>query len=216
MMVKKMSLKKRSLISGILYLALIIPGPFAYILIPQMLLDQTDVTSYVSNNMYMVVIWLLLDIIIITIEVFLTYYLLKIFDEFNKKLSFTAFIFRSIMVLVMVLNAMYLISLIFNGGANALNMIESHNQGIFIWQSFFSIHVLLLGYMLVKYKKNYIKYLGYILCLGGLGYLVDAANYFFTTPQFLQTIGSILLVFVTLAEILTGVALLLNKVNNQK
>ena len=216
MMVKMMSLKKRSLISGILYLALIIPGPFAYILIPEMLLEHTDVTSYVTNNMHMIYIWLLLDMIIIGIEVVLTYYLLKIFNQFNKKLSFTAFIFRAIMTLVMVLNSMYLLSIIFNGGTNVIDMINLHNQGIFIWQSFFSIHVLLLGYMLVKYKQNYIKYLGYILFLGGIGYLVDVTNYFFATPSFLQTIGSILLVFVTLAEILTGIALLLNKINQHK
>ena len=78
-----MTLKKRNLIAGILYLALIIPGPFAYIMIPNLLESQSNIINYVSSHMSLIYVWILLDLLIIGIEIVLSWYLLKIFEGFN-------------------------------------------------------------------------------------------------------------------------------------
>ncbi len=207
-----MTLKKRNLIAGILYLALIIPGPFAYIMIPSLLESQSSIINYVSTHMSLIYLWILLDVLIIAIEIILSYYLLKIFEGFNKKLSIVAFILRLAVVAVMIINVGFLFNIVISNGVEALAMIKNHKTFIMIWQLFFSIHVVLLGYMIFKGLKNYVKYLGIILMLGALGYLIDSLNYFFIDNEFFTLLGSFLLVFITVGEISMGVALLLKKI----
>lgn len=207
-----MTLKKRNLIAGILYLALIIPGPFAYIMIPSLLESQSSIINYVSTHMSLIYLWILLDVLIIAIEIILSYYLLKIFEVFNKKLSMVAFILRLAVVAVMIINVVFLVNIVISNGVETLEMIKNHKTFMMIWQLFFSIHVVLLGYMIFKGLKNYLKYLGIILMLGALGYLIDSLNYFFIDNEFFTLLGSFLLIFITVGEISMGVALLLKKI----
>ncbi len=207
-----MTLKKRNLIAGILYLALIIPGPFAYIMIPSLLESQSSIINYVSTHMSLIYLWILLDVLIIAIEIILSYYLLKIFEGFNKKLSMVAFILRLAVVAVMIINVGFLFNIVISNGVESLEMIKNHKTFIMIWQLFFSIHIVLLGYMIFKGLKNYVKYLGIILMLGALGYLIDSLNYFFIDNEFFTLLGSFLLIFITVGEISMGVALLLKKI----
>ena len=183
---------------------MIIPGKFV--------LDGT-LNAYAMDNVALLVIWLLLDIIIIVIEVVLTIYLWKIFNEHNERLSLIAFILRMIMIVVMVVGAIFLLLLVVDGGSTADTYIEYHNKGVFLWQLFFSGHVFLLGYMLITYLKTAWKYLGIALILGSFGYFIDSINNLFTLDSaLLATITGILLVFVTLGEIGMAIALLMKKV----
>lgn len=207
-----MTLKKRNLIAGILYLALIIPGPFAYIMIPNLLESQSNIINYVSSHMSLIYVWILLDLLIIGIEIVLSWYLLKIFEGFNKKLSILAFIFRLAVVAVMFINVAFLFNIVLSDGVQSLQMIKNHKTFIMIWQISFSVHVALLGYMIFKGLKNYVKYLGIILMIGALGYLIDSLNYFFIDSQFFTSLGSFLLIFITLGEISMGIALLAKKI----
>lgn len=203
--------KKRSFIAGILYLSLIIPGPFAFLLIPDMIYNALDPNQYILNNMYLIYVWLFLDILIIGIEIVLAFLLLKLFLPVNQLLSKIAYVLRMIVVGVMIINVVYLVLILVGSGANPVHYVDLHVDFTFVWQFVFSFHVLVLGIFMIKYIKTIWKYLGYILVLGSVGYLIDVFNHFLLDSLFFTNVGNVLLVFVTLAEIGMGIALLLNK-----
>ncbi len=208
-----MTIKKRSFLSGLLYISLAVIGPFAFLIIPGKFVLDASLNSFAMDNISLLVIWLLLDIIIIVIEVVLAIYLWKLFNEHNERLSLIAFILRMIMIIVMVVGAIFLLLLVIDGGSTAETYIKYHNKGVFLWQLFFSGHVFLLGFMLVKYLKTAWKYLGIALILGSFGYFIDSLNNLLTLDSsILTTISTILLVFVTIGEIGMAVALLMKKV----
>ena len=203
--------KKRSILAGILYVSLIVPGPFAFILIPDMIYSKIDSNLFINNNMYIIWLWLGLDLLIIGIEIALSFLLLKIFSKMNKPLSQVAFIIRMLVVVVMLVNAVFLGSIIVGSGSNPIHFVDLHLDFTYVWQAVFSFHVLILGIFMIKYIDTLWKYLGYILILGSIGYMVDVMNYFFIESVLFRSIGNTLLIFVTLAEVGMGIALLLNK-----
>ncbi len=208
-----MTIQKRSFLSGLLYISLAVIGPFAFLVIPsKFVLDET-LNAYAMDHVALLVVWLLLDIIIIVIEVVLTIYLWKIFNEHDERLSLIAFILRMIMTAVMVVGSVFLLLLIIDGGSTAETYIKYHNKGVFLWQLFFSGHVFLLGFMLIKHLKTAWKYLGIALILGSFGYFIDSINNLFTLDSaVLVTIAGVLLIFVTIGEIGMAVSLLMKKV----
>ena len=206
-----MTQKKRSLIAGILYLSLVIPGPFAFLLIPDMIYGAVDPNQYILNHMYLIYVWLFLDVLIIGIEIALAFLLLKLFLPINRFLSQVAYVLRMIVVGVMIINVVYLMLILIGSGTNPIGFVDLHVDFTFIWQFVFSFHVLTLGIFMIKYIKTIWKYLGYVLILGSLGYLIDVFNHFLLDSSFFTNVGNLLLVFVTLAEIGMGIALLLNK-----
>jgi hypothetical protein len=208
-----MTIQKRSFLSGLLYVSLAVIGPFAFLIIPGKFVLDATINAYAMDNIALLVIWLLLDIVIIVIEVVLAFYLWKLFNEHDERLSLIAFILRVIMIVIMVAGAIFLLLLIIDGGSTANTYIELHNKGVFLWQLFFSGHVFLLGFMLIKYLKTVWKYLGFALILGSFGYFIDSINNLLTLESALLTsISTILLIFVTLGEIGMAVALLMKKV----
>lgn len=208
-----MTIQKRSFLSGILYISLAVIGPFAFLIIPGRFVLDATLNEFTMDNITLLVIWILLDIVIIVIEVVLAIYLWKLFNEHNERLSLIAFVLRMIMVVVMIAGAIFLLLLIIDGGSTADIYIEYHNRGVFLWQLFFSGHVFLLGFMLIKYLKTAWKYLGIALILGSFGYFIDSLNNLLTLDSALLTsISTILLIFVTLGEIGMAVALLMKKI----
>ncbi len=199
------------MIAGILYLSLIIPGPFAFLLIPDMIYNAVDPNQYILNNMYLIYIWLFLDVLIIGIEIALAFLLLKLFLPVDRFLSQVAYVLRMIVVGVMIINVVYLMLILIGSGTNPIGFVDLHVDFTFVWQFVFSFHVLVLGIIMIKYVKTLWKYLGYILILGSVGYLIDVFNHFILDSLFFTSVGNLLLIFVTLAEIGMGIALLLNK-----
>ncbi len=206
-----MTQNKRSLVAGILYVSLIIPGPFAFLLIPDMIYSAANPNAYITNNMYLIYVWLFLDILIIGIEIVLAYLLLKLFNPVNKTLSQVAYVLRMLVVGVMMINVGFLLMILFNSNQNPLVYVDLHLDFTYVWQFIFSFHVLVLGIFMIKYIKTLWKYLGYVLILGSIGYFIDVFNYFLIDSAFFTSVGNILLIFVTLAEIGMGIALLLRK-----
>jgi hypothetical protein len=206
-----MTQKKRSLLAGILYVSLIIPGPFAFLLIPDMIYSAANPNTYITNNMYLIYVWLFLDILIIGIEIVLAYLLLKLFNPVNKALSQVAYILRMLVVGIMMINAVFLMMIIFSSSSNPIAYVDLHLDFTYVWQFAFSFHVLVLGIFMIKYIRTIWKYLGYVLILGSIGYLIDVFNHFLLDSPFFTSVGNVLLVFVTLAEIGMGIALLFQK-----
>lgn len=212
-----MSLRKLNLYSGILYLSLAVLGPFALLIIPSQFDVEGSIVNFASSNVLLIVVWLLLDILIIVIEVFLTIWLFKIFNEFNKNLSLAAFILRMTMVAIMIVNGVFLLLMIIDGGASADTYVGYHLSGVYLWQLFFGPHIFLLGYMVFKYLKSNWKYIGIAGMIGAFGYFTDAVNYLFgINSMLLITIAGALLVFVTIGELSMAIALIMRKIVPQE
>lgn len=208
-----MNIEKISLKAGILYLALVIPGILAFLLIPDIILSKDNPNSYIRDNHLLIFAWIGLDLIIITIEIYLTFYLKKLFDRKNQTLSMVAFVTRWLVIVVMFVNVFFLVSLLLGDMSTASDYVNLHLDGTYVWQVFFSVHVFALGYMVKRYLNTSWQYLGYILMLGALGYFLDTIQYFFITDhQVFSSIVSFLLVFVTLGEIGMAFALIRKKV----
>ena len=76
-----------------------------------------------------------------------------------------------------------------------------HDAGVWIWQVFFCLHLILLGTLVLR-SELYPRALGFGLIVGGTGYLVDSVQ-MFALPE-AATLGAVkiaLLLIVTLAEI---------------
>lgn len=211
-----MNQRKRSLIAGILYLSLAFIGPFALLIIPsQFDVDQVEV--FTSNHLWLVMIWLFLDLVIIGIEISLTIHLCKLFNVYHKTLSMITSFFRLVVVLVMVVNVVFLSLVLINQGNNAFMYIDYHQIGVYVWQLWFSIHVFLLGFMVLIYNKSLWKCLGAALILGAFGYVIDAIRALFELDYaILASISGILLIFITISEIGMAIGLILNKIVDKK
>lgn len=211
-----MSIKKRSIITGLLYLSLAIIGPLGFLILPKLFTEATDIVSYTSNHLLTLISWFLVEVVIIVIEIFLTVNLWKLLNVYHKKLSLTAYLFRMLMILIMVINSIFLLAVLFTGGQNADLWIPVHSQWVFIWQIAFSIHIVFIGYIVLKYVGSIWRYLGIFLLLGALGYFIDSLNHLIPLSNaFMTSAASLLLVAVMIGEIGMAIALLMKKIVTQ-
>lgn len=211
-----MSLEKKSFLSGLLYVSLAVIGPIGFLLLPEQF-NVANVNDFVTTHTGLVVLWTFVDFVIIGIEVVLTIWLLQLFNTYDKKLSMIAFIFRMVMIVVMIVNMIFLVIVLVNTNAEASIYISYHLDGTYVWQLFFSVHVFLLGFMLYKHQVSRWKYLGLVLIMGSLGYLVDSIiSLGHLDISLLNVVSSLLLVFVTIGEIGMAVGLMMKKVITDK
>ena len=207
-----MNNKKMKLVVGILYLSLVVLGPIGFMVLPEQF-NVVNVNEFASENLGLIGAWIFVDILIITVEVFISVYLYRILREHNEKFALATSATRFAVVAIMVVNTVFLLITLFSGGSNADTFIEYHNSGVFVWQLPFSVHVVLLGIMAMKYTRSKWKYLGIALILGGLGYLLDSIQHLGNIESSVfGTISMVLLVFVMIGEIGIAIGLLLNKV----
>jgi hypothetical protein len=94
-------------------------------------------------------------------------------------------------------------------GSNALVLLllDAQHYGIFIAQIFFGLWLLPLGYLAYKSSRMFPKWLGALLIVGGIGYLVDLLAQFLI-PDVGQQIHTFIVIPSAIAE-LTVVAYLL-------
>ena len=207
-----MSLEKKSFITGILYVSLAVLGPIGFLILPEQF-QVINVNDFVTTNMGLVGVWVIVDLMIVAIEIVITIFLLHLFNTYNKTLSFIAFVFRMIMTSIMVVNAIFLFIVLVGSNVDAARYFQYHSDGIYVWQVFFSVHVFLLGYMLFKNNPSNWRYLGVALILGALGYLLDSIiNLSSLDIALLNVLSLILLIFVTIGELGMAVALIMKKV----
>ena len=138
-----MNYRKRQLIVGILYVSLVFVGPFTLLILPEMFMNQENLVSFVQDNMLYIWLWIIGDLILITIELFLSTLLYKTYKVVNERVSFIAYLSRLGMIIVMFGNVLLLFRLLGVSGISnveAANLLELHHSGIYLWQFFFFAH----------------------------------------------------------------------------
>lgn len=205
-------------VTGLLYLVIAFAGGFAILYVPNTLDvagDPAATFTNIASQRGLFHAGLIGDVVMMTAEILVCVMLYFIFKPINATLSLAAAFARLMMVAVMA--AM----LFFHAGALALAdgtvplgsfselqrielaglMRHIHDAGVWIWQLFFCLHLLLLGSLVIR-SRLFPRLIGAGLMVGGMGYLVDSVQ-MFALPQAatLEAVKFALLGIVSLSEI---------------
>lgn len=205
-------------LTGMFYLGIAIAGGFAIAYVPSQIVVQGDPAQTVANILTRTALYqagIAADLAVMVFEIMALTMLYFMFKPVSATLSFAAAMARLSMVSVM--SAM----LFFHAGATLLAQspelvssfdaaqradlaglfLEMHRAGVWIWQVFFTLHLVLLG-TLVLASRRFPRIIGIGLIVGASGYVLDSIYAFaFPDAAVLGILRAGLLAIVTLSEI---------------
>ena len=201
-------------LTGAFYFSIAIFGAFAIGYVPSQIVTGDPATTMETlvarRGLYNAGIGA--DVLVMLIEVMTMTMLYQIFRRTNETLAFAAMLARFGMVAVM--GAMLLFQAGLTGLAtgeiaasadirNALAglMLEIHHAGVWVWQAFFWMHLMLLGTLVLK-SGLVPRLFGYGLIVGSFGYVFDSLYSFaFPEADWFGTLRIGFLAIVTLSEV---------------
>lgn len=205
-------------LTGALYLVIAFAGGFSILYVPGALTvpgDPAATFANIADRRGLFHAGILGDVVMMTAEIFVSAMLYFMFRPVNATLSFAASFARLMMVAVMAT------MLFFHAGSlaladgrvpldsfNAAQRVELagllrhvHDSGVWVWQVFFFLHLVLLGTLVLR-SGLYPRLLGIGLIVGGAGYLVDSVQMFaLPDAALLEAVKTALLLVVTVAEL---------------
>ncbi|MGH1576649.1 DUF4386 domain-containing protein [Planktotalea sp.] len=205
-------------LAGLFYLTIAVAGGFSIAYVPSQIQVAGDGTATVANlieRQSLFHLGILGDAVVMLAEVMVSVMLFFMFRSVNATLSLAAAIARVMMVAVMASMLFFYAGALYLATAEGaliafpepqrvewvMLMLHLNSVGVWIWQLFFTLHLLLLGSLVVR-SGAFPKWLGYGLMIGGLGYILDSAYASVLTDQaWLGNLRIGLLVIVTLSEI---------------
>lgn len=205
-------------LAGALYLAIAVAGGFSILYVPSVLNvagDPAATFANIASQRGLFHAGLVGDVVMMAAEVLVSVMLYFMFRHVNATLSLAASYARLMMVAVMAAMLFFHAgSLALADGAVPLDSFSQtqrtelaglmryvHDAGVWIWQVFFSLHLVLLGTLVVR-SGLYPRLIGMGLILGGTGYLVDSVQMFaLPDAAVLEAVKIALLLIVTLAEV---------------
>ncbi len=176
-------------VAGVLYLLLAVIGPFSLMYVPSSLYmagDAAATAQKITTSMGLFRAGIVGDMLIVMIEVALSVLLYKLLAPVNKTLSLIATSARLGMTVVQainVLNKLFVVLLLsgdvylkaFDASqtqALAMLFLNANKEAVLIWEVFFGLHLIVLGYLV--YKSGYFPaVLGILLVVAALSYLAD-------------------------------------------
>ncbi|XMB66612.1 DUF4386 domain-containing protein [Mycoplasmatota bacterium zrk1] len=222
------TLKQQTRLAGILYILLILLGPFIIIYIPSMIIVEGNASQTVENllaNETLFRIGIFGEVLIFSIEILMVTTLYIIFRRVNRYYSLIGAISRFGMVAIMGVNVIIYLAILsiirnpefligFSGeqlDTLVLLLFNIHENTVFVWGVFFAIHLAILGY-LIFISEFAPKVIGYLIMIGSLGHIFDSLRVFFNMENsILLTVFSILLLVSFIGELSFTIWLLINK-----
>lgn len=205
-------------LAGIFYLIIVVSGVYAIALVPSQLHVPNDPAATIQNILTKKAFFLsgiLGDVILMIAEIMVTVMLFFMFKSVNATLSLAAALARFAMVTVMAAMLFFYAGLLeFAESSDALVsfselqrieiaylFLKLHDSGVWIWQVFFTMHLVILGQLVVR-SGMYPRLLGWGLTIGGFGYILDSAvSFALPEASILGAVTVALLVVVTISEI---------------
>ena len=205
----EISQQRAARIAGVGYLLIIFLAIFAEFFVRTALIIPGDATAtarnIIDNEMQYrlgIVSW----IVVVICDIFVAWALYLLFKPVNKSLSLITMLFRLIYIAIKGASLIYfMMALQMILGAESYSAIDeaqrfsqallylnAHNSGFLIGLVFFGIHCFLLG-CLVYQSSFFPKFLGVLLMLACVGYLIDSfAN--FIMPNYMDYQSMFLLI----------------------
>ncbi|SEQ34018.1 DUF4386 domain-containing protein [Piscibacillus halophilus] len=190
MLLEQASQQKAAKVAGISLLIMAILGPFAYLFVFQSLVvydnaAETALNIMDSQGLFRAAIVSL--VIVVILDVIVAWSLYIVFEPFHRNLSLLAASFRIVYAamfgvavfqnynaLKILSDAEYLVGWELTERYNqAMLYINAFNNGWNISLIIFGIHLLILGYLVFK-SLYFPKFLGGLIIIAGLGYLIDS------------------------------------------
>lgn len=197
--------------TGAMYLAIAVAGGFSIGFAPSQITVTGDIAATLSNiatRRGLFLAGLGGDAVIMLAEVMATALLFLMFRPVSEAWSLAAAFARLTMTTVMAAMWFFHIALLAiasgtltAGPQIAELLLYMHDAGVWIWQIFFGLHLLILG-QLVARSGQYPVWLGHAMSLGAFGYFADTLqSVAFAEASALNMARIGLLVVVTLAEV---------------
>ncbi|MEP3945791.1 DUF4386 domain-containing protein [Ascidiaceihabitans sp.] len=208
--------------AGALYLAIAVCGGFSIGFVPMQIV-ATDAATSAANlmaNQGLFKIGIIADGLVILFELAITAILYQMFRNVGPKMAMVALISRAGMISVMGINILlWVLPYMLLTGENSWDVaqqqdlvqifFDAHATGVFVWQLFFGMHLLALGWLALK-SDVVPQILGRGLFIGAFGYLLQGIiELTFTDVAALDYTYIALLVIVTISEISFGLWLLI-------
>jgi len=225
------SIQRNARLAGVLYLVITVFAVVAHMYIPSTLIVPGDAAATVENITQSEMLFRVgsvgSELIILLSELVLAILLYVLLKPVNKTLSLIAAVSRLIMTTIHgfnLINYFFILTLVSGAGflsgfgagqINSLVMLflEAHSYGFTIGIAFLTIHVLLLGYLIIK-SGYFPKILGILFLIAGLGYVIDSFSLlllpgYTTTPIYIA-------IPIAISEIAFPLWLLIKGVNKEK
>ena len=208
--------------AGGLYLAIAVCGGFSIGYVPMQIVAADGATSSANllANQGLFQLGVLADSAVILFELAITAILYQMFRSVGPKMAMAALISREGMITVMGINLLlWVMPYILLTGSTGWDTAQLHAMvqfcfeaqamGVFVWQLFFGVHLLALGWLILK--SDVVPHLlGWGLFTGAFGYLMQGiAKLTFVDVAAINYTFIALLVIVSISEISFGLWLLL-------
>ncbi len=163
--------------AGALYLAIAVFGGFSIGFVPDAIGltgDAATIAGNVTAHLTLYKLGILADIAVILCELALTAILYVLFRGVSPTLSAIAMISRAGMITIMGVNLLIWVMPLglLGTGDQMVLFFRAHELGVFVWQVFFGLHLLTLGWIAVK-TGLVPRFLGWGLFVGAFGYLIQ-------------------------------------------
>jgi hypothetical protein len=209
---------KTARLAGILYLSLIPLGIFGIIYVPSSLIVPENITTTISNIIENETLfrWSIISALVVQlVNIILVLLLFKVFKHTNKAMAAVMVIFSLLAVPIAFLNEINNLAVVhlLDQSSESQELISVflnlHQQGIIIAQVFWGLWLFPLGYLV--YQSGYMpKFIGILLIIGCVGYVVDSFT-LILLPQFKITFSE----FTFVGEVIFPLWLLIKGIKKQ-
>jgi len=211
------SIKNTARLAGFLILLIAIMAPFSILYLPSTLIVPGDAATTVSNVMAsegLFRLGIVVDSVVILLEIVVIAILYVLLRPVNRTLALAAAFARLAMTIIMAVNVFNSLGvLLLLGDAEYLTVFEPgqlhalvllvlnlHESGIYIWQVFFGLHWVAVGYLV--FKSGYFpRILGILLMVTCLGYLMDSFGILFPSSGAVSIVSSAVLAVGVIGEL---------------
>jgi hypothetical protein len=223
------SIKNTARLAGFLILLIAVLAPFSILYLPSTLIVPGDAAETASNVMAsegLFRLGVVVDSVVVLLEIVVIAILYVLLRPVNRTLALVAAFARLAMTVVMAVNVFNSLGvLLLLGDAEYLTAFETdqlhalvllflnlHESGIYIWQVFFGLHWVAVGYLV--FKSGYFpRIFGILLIVTCLGYLMDSFGILYPSSGALSTVSSVVLAVGVIGELSFTLWLLIKGVN---
>lgn len=224
------SMQKTARLAGVLYLIITVAAAIAHFYVPAKIIVPGDAAATIDNIVQSGTLFRIggigSELVVLLSEVVLSIVLYVLLKPVNKTLSLLAAASRLAMTVIHGVNLLnYFFVLLLAGGAGyqaafdpaqlqtlVMLFLDAHSYGFTIGIAFLTLHVFILGYLIVK-SGYFPKILGILFIIAGAGYLIDSFALLLSTSY--QVTPVFIALPIALAEIAFPVWLLIKGVNTQ-